>query len=464
MTISANTVWEVRTTGSDTNGGGFVAGSGGTDYSQQAAAQVAVTDAVANGTTTITSSTANFASGHVGNLIYLAGGSGSLAATRRQVTAVNSATSITVDATVASGTGIALNLGGALASLAELASSSRGMVAKNKAFVKADGTYTTTANIAFAQNVATPSSSNPPSQLIGYTSSRTDGGQFTIQLNTTTSISVLTFSGNGWNIQGVSVNCNSLASSTGITLSASNIAITGCKVSNYGSFGINSSNAANAIFKNEVTAGTGSTAGIQSGGNNPVIGFNYVHDGAGSGISVSGTGGVVIGNVVASMSGASADGITLAAPCHVLNNTVYSSGRHGINQTTATSVPVVLLNNVLASNGGFGIKANSAAGMPAHVLYDGNAFYSNTSGTRSNMDDTSTNPVNGVAPYANANDAVLTAGPFVNAASGDFRLNQNPGGGAACRGAGIPRAWPGLSAGGFHDFGAIQHQDPSFAA
>src|SRR5918993_643506 len=55
------------------NGGGFVAGATGTDYSQQDAPQVAVTDAVANGTTTITSDAAAFATTHVGNIIYLAG-------------------------------------------------------------------------------------------------------------------------------------------------------------------------------------------------------------------------------------------------------------------------------------------------------------------------------------------------------------------------------------------------------
>lgn len=34
MALSSATVFEVRTTGADTNGGGFVAGAAGTDYSQ----------------------------------------------------------------------------------------------------------------------------------------------------------------------------------------------------------------------------------------------------------------------------------------------------------------------------------------------------------------------------------------------------------------------------------------------
>jgi len=40
--ISANCVWEIRTTGSNNNGGGYV--GGGTDYSQQDAAQLSLTD------------------------------------------------------------------------------------------------------------------------------------------------------------------------------------------------------------------------------------------------------------------------------------------------------------------------------------------------------------------------------------------------------------------------------------
>ncbi len=65
MALSANTVWEVRgATGAVTNGGGYVTGSGTTDYSQQPGAQIAVVDAVANGTTTITSATDTIAAIH----------------------------------------------------------------------------------------------------------------------------------------------------------------------------------------------------------------------------------------------------------------------------------------------------------------------------------------------------------------------------------------------------------------
>jgi hypothetical protein len=44
MALSSATVLEVRTTGVDTNGGGFVTGATGTDFSQQNAAQYSGTN------------------------------------------------------------------------------------------------------------------------------------------------------------------------------------------------------------------------------------------------------------------------------------------------------------------------------------------------------------------------------------------------------------------------------------
>lgn len=71
MAISNTTVWEIRQTGSALNGGGFRPGSGGTDYSQQAAAQLSLTDVVTNGTTTLTSAVGGFTAAMVGNVAML---------------------------------------------------------------------------------------------------------------------------------------------------------------------------------------------------------------------------------------------------------------------------------------------------------------------------------------------------------------------------------------------------------
>src|SRR5579862_6029433 len=108
MALPSTTVFEVRPgAGSATNGGGFVPGSSGTDWSQQNGAQYSVADGVANGTTTVTSATANFGTDVVGNIACIGG------AWYRIVSRTN-ATTIVVDRSITTATGLTLNIGGAL--------------------------------------------------------------------------------------------------------------------------------------------------------------------------------------------------------------------------------------------------------------------------------------------------------------------------------------------------------------
>jgi hypothetical protein len=76
MAVNATAVWRVRPSGNNTNGGGYDAGIGGagTDYSQQNAAQLSVSDAAATtGGTTLTSTTGGFTTAMIGNAVYLSG-------------------------------------------------------------------------------------------------------------------------------------------------------------------------------------------------------------------------------------------------------------------------------------------------------------------------------------------------------------------------------------------------------
>src|SRR5216684_3752512 len=155
--ISTNTVWEVRTVSSDTQGGGFVAGATGTDMSQfdnkNAAAcsscqsstiNISTVDGVANGTTTITSVTGNFSAAIVGNIIEFSGGTGSITAVWKQVTVFTNATTITIDSSIAASTGMTMNIGGALATISKALTN---MVTGNFIFVKATATYTIAAGL-----------------------------------------------------------------------------------------------------------------------------------------------------------------------------------------------------------------------------------------------------------------------------------------------------------------------------
>ncbi len=115
MAFPSTTIWEARVGGADTNGGGFdpVLGSGSTDYSLQDAAEVAITDVIADGSADITSAAgAVFPADCSGNYVYLSGGTGSLAADWYFITGANT-TTLQLNRVVASGTGITCNLGGA---------------------------------------------------------------------------------------------------------------------------------------------------------------------------------------------------------------------------------------------------------------------------------------------------------------------------------------------------------------
>ena len=78
MAISSAIVLEIRTGGSDNNGGGFVTGASGTDYSQQDSSQATLTTAsTVNSTTTIIdvdSGDYTCSDNDVGNLLQITGG------------------------------------------------------------------------------------------------------------------------------------------------------------------------------------------------------------------------------------------------------------------------------------------------------------------------------------------------------------------------------------------------------
>src|SRR5216683_1498046 len=77
-TISSATVWDVRpTTGSNLNGACFdsTIANAGTDYSQQATAQLSLSDMATTGvTTTVTSVTGGFTSAMIGNCLRIDSG------------------------------------------------------------------------------------------------------------------------------------------------------------------------------------------------------------------------------------------------------------------------------------------------------------------------------------------------------------------------------------------------------
>lgn len=170
MALSANTVWEVRTTGSQNNGGGFVTGASGTDYSQQAAAQYALNPVTSGGASAVMTN-ANAAAAMVGNICRVVSGTNATAGWY-QIISVNVGVDITVDrnwCTGACADGV-VNVGGAFKFGGTLDDDfTEAQVAGNVIYIKS-GTYTIGENIA----QTTDGSLSNPIWIIGYTTVRND--------------------------------------------------------------------------------------------------------------------------------------------------------------------------------------------------------------------------------------------------------------------------------------------------
>jgi parallel beta helix pectate lyase-like protein len=475
--ISVSTVWEVRTTGADTQGGGFVAGATGTDMSQfdnknaaacsscqSSTANLSTVDATANGTTTITSATAVFSAAIVGNVIEFSGGTGSIAAVWKQVTGFTNATTITIDSSIAVSTGMTMNIGGALATIGKALGL---MVGSNIIFVKATATYTITASLVLAGGTnLTPTNATTPNQVIGYTTSRTDAGRATIQFSTNTGITA--FDGTnagGWYISNFVIDCNNLGSSIGARPNVNSV-LRNLLVKNCTSQAVNMANGTARLIDSEITlnAPAAGTGAVNQGGQSTVERC-YVHDntlGAGSaGIYLHGTGAAALFNVVANNTGASGHGILVDTGSlnTIFNNTIYNNGQDGIqfsnNQALGSNSTV--RNNLLISNGRYGLNGYISPGWGKFPQWDGNAYFGNATAARNDADDTgSTNPINAANPYSNTLDVTLSGSPFTNTATHDFTLNSTAGAGAAAKGTATPGALPGLSQTGSMSFGALQ--------
>lgn len=437
MALSANSVFEVRTTGSDTNGGGFVTGASGTDYSQQDAANsagsdISTTDAVAVGSTTITSATANFGTSIVGNIVYFAGGTGSITGCWRQVTARASTTSITIDASIAASTGMTMNIGGALASLGQ--AGGVGLVSGNIIHVKA-GTYTiasATTNIATGCFASTLSILN----ISGYQTTRGDLGTAPLlQASGISTFVIISSTGAEASIANIDVDGASLTSSRGFNVRG---VIYKCQGLNCTNTAFNASSAANTIWVKCIATGCSTVAAYVSG-----VGYGSIaHTNTITGFSTV----QCFYCLSYNNSGASSDGFASASSSTPFaNNTAYGNGRDGFRITGDQSW---LINNIAENNTGTGILLS---GVMDGVFLLNNATYNNTGGS------INVSTGKGVLNIG----AVTGSGSFfTNAGSADFSLNNTSGAGASARAAGYPGVLP-IGGTGYLDIGALQHADPA---
>lgn len=440
MALSAASVWEVRTTGNDTNGGAFVAGAAGTDYSQQSAKNPnGGTDgssvlAVAIGTTTITCADANFGTTIVGNIVYFAGGTGTIAGQWRQVTARASATSITIDQAIAASTGMTMNVGGALLSPSIAAGN---YVASNTIWVRA-GTYTissTSANTAGG----IVSLGNGACRFEGYNSVRGDLGTpplLQVASSGVTSVAVLATAttSSRHSIRNINIDGQSKATIRGVndTRGANFAYITAQNCTNNGILLAGGGAAFNCYAIGCSGVQGAITGGFQLIGcvarNNTVTGFLAV--------------GPCCFCISAGNTGASSDGFQANSSANFMSNCVaYKNGRSGFLEGNGLGGQYFSCIAEGNTSSGYAVPTNGSL-----VLLKNCAGFNTTN-------------ISGNSVIQDPTLIAYTASAFVDGDNGNFVLNSNAAAGMLLRSLGWPGTFLGINTTAYQDIGAAQHQD-----
>lgn len=421
MALASTTVWEVRTTGNDLNGGGFDSASPGFDYTLQDGPQVNVTDLVTNGTSTVTSASGLFTSAMVGNSMYIASGTGGIVPDVYRIVSYTNSTTVVLDRStgLTSGTGATCRVGGALASPGRAGALKQGT---HRVFQKA-GAYSisvATANVPNGMvNLIGSGTAALPGWWVGYDTNRTVGNMDTtlpVITSTVTSGVMLLMDVGHFLLRNITLNI--VGTSFGVRSSRNTSLTDRCVINGDGGgrgvgitlFWTNNGYLSNCRFSNLGTAINGGAL-VQS---SLIENCNTAIDGQGSGASASGVVSVNCGQGLISM--------MVADNCTVFGGGTIGPGIGGGSQISRFTNCVVdsVSGYAFAQGGGHTILQNCAHRNATSGRFAASAL----------IDDR--NPV------------TLTADPFVNAAAGDFRLNDVAGGGALLKGTGWPQTLPVL--------------------
>jgi hypothetical protein len=438
--------WDVRTTGSDNNGGGFDSGvaSPGTDFSLQNAAQQAYTDIVIGGTTTqITSAAHAFGSTHPGNVINITGGAGCTTG-RYEVISVSGVTA-TMDHSLGTAASTCTgNLGGSLATWDPAITAVGTGGGKGQTIHIKSGTYTrTTTTTVTATNVL---------QFVGYGTTHWDNG--TKPLITTATNSTPLFFVGGANYQvfrHLSLSNTAATRSYGFKSNVGGaynyVTLIDCVLDGF-SWGVIADNTlASAGYV--MLIGTEIKNGTLGGASAwwALVSVNsYIHDNTGPGLQKTSNQNDAVFDVSFSVIARNTHGLDVEADivnCHWINNTIASNTSDGIFIFSgANNEYITLENNILYGNTGYGL--NWASGTTAafdFVMNTHNAWGGNT-----------TADVNNYTKSLDGTDFTLGSDPFINKASGNFGLVT---GSALLKAAYPGQSFPGGSV-SYQDVGAIQ--------
>lgn len=423
MAIPADTVWEVRTTGSDSLcSGGFSAankGATGVDYTVQNSAQYTYTANLSGaGGTTLTG--VGFTNDIPGNVINITG-QGFYC-----ITGFTNSTTVTVDRALGTFSGATGYVGGGLATLSQAVTNH---VSQNKIYVLNTGTPYT---ITVQQNIVGGAAS-AYTEVIGYTTNRnpynTDAKP---EIDTANNITVFQVGSN-----------TNYARIYNVYIKQTGTVRTGIAVNLYYPYGI-VENCRMDLFNLAVQTqdnhmqiignyANQCTALINAGNSSVTILGNTAYKCTGTTAIGNSSTGIMSWNLVVASSGNTGAGISIGPDSLCAYNTVTGfSGGSGKAYTYASGAMNVLMWNNLAANcvTGFALSSNTS---PDVRLYGCAAYNCTTDYDAAFTGETNRGFVH------------LTADPFTNAASDDYTLNATAGGGASLRGLGWPAALPGLS-------------------
>lgn len=430
MAISGFTTWEIQTGGSDTNGGGFVEGSSGTDYSQQTSPQLSLSDGMCMGTTNLNSSTGGFTAAMVGNILYLFSTSGG--AEWYEITAYVDTNNVTLDRVGPYDGGMTVNVGGCLATpggLGQAVVNTVSSVHGQEVWIKS-GTYTLTNATANTSGGPCNFTSGRVALFAGYNTTRGDLDNQTERTNkpvidagTQTSITVLELSAGHTSrvvaVRNVVVDGNSNASVTGL----SHLSGSGYRE---GSININCHAVACAT-------GFGANKSYSCEADSCTYGFTGA---AYDCVAHNGTDGFRGGPNVRCLAYRNTTGFT-----GVASNAINCTAANNTSVGFFSSYQRMFVNNLAVGNGiGFDFDGSRRCASFNMVAYN------NTTDFDLVLDDYSMSRMWNQF-------TTLTADPFTDAANDDYSLNDTAGGGAVLKQLGM--SIPGQTK-DTPDFGAVQ--------
>lgn len=433
MPVSANTVWEVRSSGNNNNGGGFVTGASGTDYSQQNAAQYALTGVTSSGAGNVFL-TASAAADMVGNILQVISGTNFRVGFYEVVSVVVgvSVTCSTNGAGLAISSGVGangvINIGGSLATIGKVASTTTDMQPGNIMYVK--GSFTLTAT----DGVACVGTTSLPIRFIGYGTVRGDGylGRSGNPANgplITTNMPTLTYNA-GFSLNNTGTFCifetmvlsgNRSAGimMIGVGCVARACSITNSSVDNAAAAASYSNTSTNAVyFDCDIlhSAASGTGCGLLFDFQDcQAIGCRIrSQSSAGFGVSFTLARCTLQDSLVYNCGNIGVRVSATSAGLNVLNHvTITGCTGDGIDVPASTTQPIRIVNTLVCDNGGKGIDLNNA-NVPAIIVNC--SVHSNTGG----------DIVSGTGWVAATNWGAVTGSPansdFVAAGSQNYNL------------------------------------------